>query len=118
MQWRIYYGDGTVEVGNGHPRDNEGAIRGRDVQVIVQEQPEIGWHTQTGSDYYVWREEQGRWVGVDRNGLYDWLLDRGDFLQGRTLSKKQYQAVMKRAMADFDDIKKTGYLRDERQLDE
>jgi hypothetical protein len=47
-----------------------------DVQVIVQEHPAVGWHTQSGSDFYIW--DDGRWVGVFDFGLFQYL-----DLQGR-----------------------------------
>jgi hypothetical protein len=59
----VYYSDGTVYEGNSPPS--------LDVQVIVQEHPDIGWHTQSGSDFYVW--DDGRWVGVFDFGLFQYL---------------------------------------------
>jgi hypothetical protein len=106
MSYRIYYGGGEVyESGNGNPP-------ARDVQVIVQEHPAVGWHTQSGHDFYVWRG--GRWVGVDDFGLYDFLLDTGLVLFGRTMTTPEFQQVMTRAVADMGQAK-TGWLRDERQ---
>ena len=80
----------------------------------VQEHPDIGWHTQSGYDYYVWRD--GRYVGVDLFGLYDWLLDSGKVLFGRTLTQKEFNKVMKRALVDLGEAKKV-WLRDERRPD-
>ena len=104
---RIYYSDGTVHEGNGRPP-------ARDVQVIVQPHPDIGWHTQSGYDYYVWRD--GRFVGVDLFGLYDWLLDRGDVLFGRTITGPEFNSVMTQAIKDLGDAK-TGWLPGERKPD-
>lgn len=42
-----------------------------DVQVIVQEHPSVGWHTQSGADFYVW--DDGRWVGIFDFGLFQYL---------------------------------------------
>ena len=106
MNYKIFYGDGTVHEGENPPA--------RDVQVIVQEHPSIGWHTQSGYDYYVWRD--GRYVGVDLFGLYDWLLDWGGVLFGRTTTQKEFNEVMKRALAALGEAK-AGWLKDEKRLD-
>jgi hypothetical protein len=104
-QARIYYGDGTVsEYGPGSPV--------RNVQVILQPHPDLGWHTQTGYDYYVRRD--GVWVGVDIFGLFDWLLDQG-VLFGRTLTGRQYKDILNRAVKDLGGLKK-GWIRSERQV--
>jgi hypothetical protein len=107
VRFKVYY-DGGMEF------DSEvgGKLPERGVQVIVQDHPDIGWHTQSGYDYYVRRD--GRWVGVDLFGLYDWLLDQGDVLFGRTLSRKQFNEVMAVALKDLGEAK-TGWLRDERK---
>jgi hypothetical protein len=110
VKWRIYYGDGSVLEGEGCP-DVEVV---RNVQIIVQEHPDIGWHTQSGHDYYVWRDD--RFVGVDLFGLYDWLMERGDVLFGRTISTDEYNATMKRALEHLGDQKQT-WARDERRPD-
>ena len=56
-------------------RDGPSKLPIRGVQVIVQQHPDVGWHVQTGYDFYIWRD--GRFVGVDRAGLWDYLEDRG-----------------------------------------
>ena len=104
MKYKIFYGDGSVHEGDKPPA--------RDVQVIVQEHPDIGWHTQSGYDYYVCRD--GRYVGVDLFGLYDFLLDRGDVLFGRTTTQKEFDVVMKRAVEELGKAK-TGWLKDEKR---
>lgn len=111
-KWRIYYSDGTVMEGEGCPANY--TLVARDVQVIVQEHPDIGWHTQSGHDYYVWSD--GRFVGVDLFGLYDWLLERGDVLFGRTMTTRDHNEVMKRALKDLDGAK-AGWLKSERRPD-
>jgi hypothetical protein len=69
LMWRIYYGDGTTF-------DNtDGKPPVRDVQVIIQQHPDVGWHTMCKYDYYVWWGE--RWQGVDEIGLYDLLEELG-----------------------------------------
>lgn len=109
MKFIIHYSDHKTAV------ENVGDdYSPRDVQVIVQEHPTIGWHTQSGYDYYVWRD--GRWVGVDIFGLYDFLLDIGLVLFGRTLTQSEFNDVMKRALEDLGEAK-NGWTRDEKKLD-
>jgi hypothetical protein len=86
---RVYYSDGTVYEGDKPPA--------RDVQVILQSD-EAGPYFQSGSDYYVLRD--GRWVGVDIFGLFDYLLDSGFVLFGRTITNDEYQAIYQRAKVD------------------
>jgi hypothetical protein len=87
---RIYYGDGSIHEGEDPPA--------RDVQVILQVDPERGPYFQSGSDYYVMRGEH--WVGVDIFGLFDYLLDSGLVLFGRTISNAEYQAIYVQAKGD------------------
>jgi len=47
----------------------------RGVQVVVQQHPDVGWHVQCKYDFYMRRD--GRWVGVDRAGLFDALEEMG-----------------------------------------
>jgi hypothetical protein len=70
----------------------------RDVQVILQDDENTGPYFQSGDDYYVWRD--GRWVGVDHFGLFDYLLDTGLVLFGRTTTNAEYQAIYHRAKAE------------------
>ena len=83
---KIFYGDGTEYEGDSPPA--------RDVQVILQRDAD-GPHFQSGSDFYVKRG--GRWQGVDHFGLYDYLLDSGLVLFGRTISREEYNEVYQRA---------------------
>jgi len=70
--------------------------KARDVQVIAQPDAETGVSLQSGADYYVWRG--GRWQGVDIFGLFDYLLDTGLVLFGRTIDAEEYAAIMARAL--------------------
>ena len=71
VMFYIVYGDYTVY--EGRPGDRPPP---RDVQVIVQPHPDVGWHTQSGYDHYVWLSG-GRWQGRDEMGLMDYLEERG-----------------------------------------
>lgn len=109
MWWRIYYGDGSIFSG-----DPEGAPA-RNVQVIVQHCPDHGWQAVSGTDYYVWRG--GRWFGVDKFGLYDYLIDPGwkRVLFGRTLTREEYNLIWQQMMADPEMPKKTAFNKRERR---
>ena len=109
MVWRVYYGDGTTYSGTVEDTPT------RDVQVIAQSSPEHGWTATAGTDYYVWRS--GRWFGVDKFGLYDYLIEPGwkKVLFGRTLTSQEYNAVWQRMMSDPDMPPKTGGPKKERK---
>lgn len=69
----------------------------RDVQVILQEDDK-GPYFQSGADYYVWWDE--RWLGVDLFGLFDYLMDSGLVLFGRTITNEEYQAIYQEAKVE------------------
>jgi hypothetical protein len=88
---------------------DQGPPPARDVQVILQHDERVGPYFQTGADYYIYRD--GRWLGVDIFGLFDFLLDSGLVLFGRTINNDEYQAIYQQAKID-----KQTWLRSERQL--
>jgi hypothetical protein len=70
MTYFIVYADLSVyDSSTGDPLPMRG------VQVIVQPHRDVGWHTQSGYDFYLRRD--GRWVGVDRAGLFEDLEENG-----------------------------------------
>lgn len=85
---KFFYSDHEYEGPNPHPRD---------VQVIIQDDGD-GPVFLTGADYYVRRGDY--WHGVDIFGLYDYLLDSGLVLFGRTISREEYQDIYQRAKVD------------------
>lgn len=93
MTFKIYYSEG-IEY-EGEPGDKPPA---RDVQVILQHDPERGPYFQSGFDYYIWKD--GRWRGVDIFGLYDFLIDSGIVLFGRTLTNAEYNEIYQKAKGD------------------
>ena len=111
MKWRVYYGDDST-----HSDQDEGKPPPLDVQVIVLEDAEHGWRTQTGSDYYVWdkRGDTAAWWGCDIFGLFEYLMNTGLVLFGKQITSKQYNEIMKRALEDPDFPKKTSYAAEER----
>ncbi len=93
MTWRLYYGDGTTLDGEG-PLPPGGDARG--VQAIVQDHEEVGGAIVTSSDYYVLKG--GQWRGVDIFGLFDFLLDSGTVVMGRTIRREEYQTIIREAL--------------------
>lgn len=92
--WRIYY-DGR-ETQTGHGKGPTGDLA-RGVQVIIQDHPTVGVELVTACDYYVLHGE--RWHGVDIFGLFDYLLDSGIVLFGRTISREEYAEIFRQAAA-------------------
>jgi hypothetical protein len=116
MRWQIYYGDdSTFSYKDGSPYD----APARDVQVIVQSDPDHLWYTQTGGDYYGWddRGDGSRWWGVDIFGLFDYLIDPGykRVLFGRTVTSERFSEIFQRAKADPEWGKKAAFARMERR---
>lgn len=103
--YKVFYSGGQIYDSATDP----GQPPARDVQVILQYDSRVGPYFQTGADYYVFRD--GRWLGVDIFGLFDFLLDSGLVLFGRTINNQEYQAIYQRAKVD-----KQTWLRSERPL--
>jgi len=105
--WRIYYGDGTTfDNTKGRPEDAPPV----NVQVIIQPHRENGRQTIHSWDWYYRRDNY--WYGCDIWGLIDQLLWNNvtAVKQGRTLSNKDFDAVIKRAIADGDFLPQTATL--------
>jgi len=81
----VFYGDGSSR--------KEPPYEARGVIAIVQPHPEVGAEIVTGKDYYV--KENGLWKGVDIFGLFDFLMDSGIVLFGRTVTSEEYYRIMK-----------------------
>ena len=116
MKWKIYYGDrSTFSDQDGSPW----VAPARDVQVIVISDPNHGWRTQAGFDYYVWdcRAGETRWWGVDQFGFYDYLIEPGvkRVLFGRTTTSKGFSEIFKLASNDPDFPDKTAFANKERK---
>lgn len=117
MRWCIYYGDdSTFSIEDG----TAWIAPALDVQVIVIEDKDHGWRTQTGSDYYVYdvRGSEPAWWGVDIFGMFEYLFTRPGYkrvLAGRTLTSERYSEIFKRAKEDPNFGKKTAFRRRERK---
>ncbi len=90
MRHRVYYGDGSVSEAEPPPPLG--------VQAILQRNDEGQWHIRAGGDYYVLRGQE--WIEVDIFGLFDYLMDTGLVLFGRTIANRQFAQVMAQAMKD------------------
>ena len=147
MSYRVYYSD-TYSQGTIYSSVDGGRPPTREVQIIVQTHPDIGWHTQSGYDFYVWRAGryigvdraglfdqmkedgvvefnvgsnhkvlyEGAWVTVDEYGLYEWIEQTGYALLGKTLTRKEFDTIMKRALKDLG-AAKTGWFPGEKRPD-
>ena len=89
MNARIFYENGDEYEGDSPPA--------RGVQVILQQDSDRGPYFQSGSDYYVKRDDS--WVGVDIFGLFDYLIESGLVLFGRTITNAEYHAIYRKAKA-------------------
>ena len=108
--WIIYYSDGDCFSGAYEVED----LPTRDVQVIVQTDMDAGWITQSGTDYYIWKDN--RWYGVDSFGMFDYLASPGwkKVLFGRYITSDEYNDIMSLALNDERLPKKTSGSRTER----
>lgn len=105
MTWFIYYGDGSV-ISSVFADPYSLSVRS-DVQVIIQPDDKHVWYSQSGDDYYIWRDN--RWWGVDQFGLYDYLLQPGEkcVLFGRTITNERFREIWDEAQEHMKEI--TGY---------
>lgn len=102
MTFQIFYQDGPAEINK--------ILEARGVQAIVQDHDEVGSEVVSSSDYYV--KVNNKWKGVDIFGLFDYLLDSGIVLFGRTISRDEYQKIISQAIK-----RKETWLPGERKFD-
>lgn len=108
INWRIYYGDGSVfDDSMGTPKEAPPL----NVQVIVVADENVGKQLLHLWDWYYWDGEQ--WSGADIYGLLDQLMWNHvtAIKQGRTLSQREFDAIKQRAIEDTDFSPKTGSTR-------
>jgi hypothetical protein len=114
MKWRIYYGGGsTFSSEDGAPVD---APR-RNIQCIVRVDEEVGRYIERMDNFYVWCSDRENWKGVDRFGLYDYMLYEKHtvILFGRTITEKEYKAIYDRAVNDSGMLRKSAMSTHERK---
>ena len=100
MDWVILYSDGARFT------SDDGAWEdapGRDVQVILFRDPELGWTIRHGGqgnspcDFF--RMENGVPVGMDQAGMIDHVVhELGVVKQGRMLTGAAWQDILRQAM--------------------
>lgn len=101
--WRIYYDDGSyIDQNWGVPIGD----RARGVQAVLQEDENGDWIVTSKSDYYVKRGD--RWFGVDQNGLWDYLLDTGLVMFGRTIASNEFNVILNGALSERAERKLNG----------
>jgi len=95
MKWRLYYDDGRVfSEGDGHLTDAPAF----GVLVAAKDGgPTVGRLLRTG-DYYWY--EHGTWEAGDYIGLVDFLQRSGLVKFGRMVPREQFEACVRRAIAD------------------
>lgn len=115
IKWKIFYSDGaTFSSKDGGPE----LAPARGVQVIALSDPDHGWSTQSGADYYVW-EDRGdghRWWGIINDMALGVYLDSPGWkkiLIGHSIPSQVFSEIFARAQADPDFGSKTGFRRRE-----
>lgn len=116
MRWRVYYSDDeTISSDEASPFEIERRV---DVQVIVQGDPDAGWVTKSGHDFYVWDDRGGgaKWFGATYSGREQYLMKPGEkcVLFGYEIDKKKFSEIFYKAREEFGE--KINYERRERQL--
>lgn len=111
MRWRIYYGDGTTW------NDDAFAAPARNVQMIAVADPNHGWYLCRSSDYYWYLADSDTWQSGDLFGLFDYLIEPGKkrVLFGRTITNREFEAILTRAYNDPEIPQKTGWQPRERE---
>ena len=90
---RFYYSDGTFLDDSPTPTD---------IQIIVQKDEDRGIIMTHSFDFYIWREEDKRWVGCDIYGLFRYLQDTGLVLFGHTIPNGKFAKLYQEAKAHRD----------------
>lgn len=103
IRWRLYYGDGTTFSNqDGTPDEAPGC----NVMCAASYDGDNRRKMAGSADYYVFEADMspdGRWLGVDLFGLWDYLARPGwkAVKFGRMIGDEQYRRVMAHAVADL-----------------
>jgi len=100
IEWRIYYGDGSVFSSD---QGSAGEAPPFNIQAVVQFDQDVGRQILNGFDWYILKDD--KWYGIlDIPSLLDQLLHDLDRIQavkmGRLIPSEQYQDIMRRAKQD------------------
>ena len=99
--WQIYYDDKKPFSNLDGTPEQAPAWGVIDIMQYDTARDGRGYH-QGGSDYYIWREVDQKWVGVDFCGLVDFMINEIDLMKvGRTIDTKKYLEIRKQAGEDF-----------------
>lgn len=100
-EWRVYYDDGSTfssEDGGPHEAPALGFICAVGYDEAGRRYIMHGW------DHYCWDLASRQWWGMDLAGLFDRLIRNKvhAYKMGRTVTKDDFTAIMRRANEDFD----------------
>lgn len=108
LQWKIYYGDGTTYSSADGPWESAPT---RNVQFVLCPDPIVGRRIHSCCDYYLYRD--GQPFGVDIFGLFDYLLEIGLVKFGRSLTRRDFDAIQQQVFNDPDFPVKSAWHPDE-----
>ena len=108
MDWKIYYGDGSVFSSNdGKPYE----APPHNVMVVSQKDNNVGRAVYNQWDWYFYSDEIGGWFGADLFGVIDQVMHNCDkicaVIQGRVTTNEKFQEIYKFARNDPDMPKKS-----------
>jgi len=109
MEFRIYYDGGGTYSGDPFYAPTLGVL------AIVQHNRAHGRRVTSNFDYFVWKDDLREWMGCDRMGMIDYLVQLGPkrVLIGRMVPKEYFYTVVKMANEDPDFPKRTAYYKEE-----
>ena len=105
MKWRVYYADGTTFDGT----DPTTIGRRFEVQVIVQEDKDHGHQPLHFADYYIWRADLERWIGVEGDlsammALTQHIAEITCLLWGSMMDPYEWAKIQAQVRTDFPEM--------------
>ena len=104
LKWRIYYGDGsTFSSDDGDAKDapTDG------IQAVVQWDRRCGRSVITGSDNYIFTDDQ--WVGTMGDGDRSHFRSKGLLHHGTIVGRDKYDEIVNKALTDSDFPRKSSW---------
>lgn len=95
--YRVRYTD--LSAADYDPSDKPAPLN---VATIIQQNEEGAWHVRSGGDIYCL--ENGVWVEHDIVGFFQWAMDTGMVMFGRTMPNEKFAEVMRLSMQDRDEL--------------